>query len=268
MPTEDYINHNYNDDKDFPSKPHPSDICADCGHRYDDVHFHLEAPGTNWGAALHHFVPIKPPQDMSPKTHAEETCVASNCPDHPTKEPAQVCNCHWIYDDGAPFEPCSVHPATPAPSQPAGAREFRLQWSHKPTIIPPNATGLWYSEECTDELMVAYAAAKDAEIEKLVKQVEFLTGYGERRFDDAKKFYQRAEAPERERDSLREDNDEAYRQLGLEDYEGEDGLAHHIAILQAQNAALKQEIKDVRDDARAAEVERSRNADRFSREGY
>ena len=37
------------------------------------------------------------------------------------------------------------------------AKEFRKQWSHQPTPIPPDATGLWYSEECTDELMVAFA---------------------------------------------------------------------------------------------------------------
>jgi DNA-directed RNA polymerase subunit RPC12/RpoP len=38
------------------------------------------------------------------------------------------------------------------------AKEFRQQWSHKPTPIPQNATGLWYSEECVDQLMSEFAA--------------------------------------------------------------------------------------------------------------
>ncbi len=29
--------------------------CADCGHPASDSSYHFEAPGTNWGAALHHF---------------------------------------------------------------------------------------------------------------------------------------------------------------------------------------------------------------------
>jgi hypothetical protein len=33
------------------------ELCADCGHEKDDSSFHFEAPGTNWGAALHHFRP-------------------------------------------------------------------------------------------------------------------------------------------------------------------------------------------------------------------
>ena len=45
----------------------PSDtslLCADCKHPKNDSRFHLEAPGDNWGAALHHFVPAAPPQDV------------------------------------------------------------------------------------------------------------------------------------------------------------------------------------------------------------
>ena len=38
---------------DQPAAP----LCADCGHPESDSRFHLEAPGTNWGAALHHFRP-------------------------------------------------------------------------------------------------------------------------------------------------------------------------------------------------------------------
>ena len=44
----------------------PSDtslLCADCKHPKNDSRFHLEAPGDNWGAALHHFVPAAPAQE-------------------------------------------------------------------------------------------------------------------------------------------------------------------------------------------------------------
>lgn len=41
--------------------------------------------------------------------------------------------------------------------------EFRKKWSHKPTPIPPGASGLWYSEECVDQLMEAYVHALAAQ---------------------------------------------------------------------------------------------------------
>lgn len=31
------------------------ELCIDCHHPKDDPNFHLDAPGTNWGAALHWF---------------------------------------------------------------------------------------------------------------------------------------------------------------------------------------------------------------------
>jgi hypothetical protein len=39
------------------------------------------------------------------------------------------------------------------------ARKFRREWSHQPTPIPPNASGLWYSEDCVDQMLVDYSAA-------------------------------------------------------------------------------------------------------------
>jgi hypothetical protein len=41
----------------------PGPLCADCNHPKDDSRFHLEAPGDNWGAALHHFVPAASAQE-------------------------------------------------------------------------------------------------------------------------------------------------------------------------------------------------------------
>lgn len=46
------------------------------------------------------------------------------------------------------------------------ARKFRKAWSHPPTAIPQNASGLWYSEECTDQLCAEFAASCLAEKEK------------------------------------------------------------------------------------------------------
>jgi hypothetical protein len=40
-----------------PSEP----LCKDCGRSRNDSSMHLEAPGTNWGAALHSFVPPSEP---------------------------------------------------------------------------------------------------------------------------------------------------------------------------------------------------------------
>jgi hypothetical protein len=34
-------------------------LCADCHHAKVNPFFHHEAPGTNWGAAIHTFRPIK-----------------------------------------------------------------------------------------------------------------------------------------------------------------------------------------------------------------
>lgn len=44
------------------SSEQPKPLCADCGHPIDDSRFHFEAPGTNWGAALHNFLPPTQPQ--------------------------------------------------------------------------------------------------------------------------------------------------------------------------------------------------------------
>lgn len=50
------------------------------------------------------------------------------------------------------------------------AAEFRKQWSHKPMPIPPNVSGLWYSEECADQMLTDFAArvsaADKAELER------------------------------------------------------------------------------------------------------
>lgn len=35
------------------------ELCRDCHHAKVNPFFHHEAPGTNWGAALHNFRPIK-----------------------------------------------------------------------------------------------------------------------------------------------------------------------------------------------------------------
>ena len=65
----------------------PSDtslLCADCKHPKNDSRFHLEAPGDNWGAALHHFVPAAPPQDVRPSKLDELNrafrCLYLECP--------------------------------------------------------------------------------------------------------------------------------------------------------------------------------------------
>ena len=51
--------------------------------------------------------------------------------------------------------------------------EFRKQWSHKPTPIPQDASGLWYSEECTEQLMAAFAESeRSSAIKEAVKIVE------------------------------------------------------------------------------------------------
>lgn len=42
---------------EYQSKREPALTCSDCGHPKDDSRYHLDAPGTNWGAALHAFVP-------------------------------------------------------------------------------------------------------------------------------------------------------------------------------------------------------------------
>jgi hypothetical protein len=46
-------------------------------------------------------------------------------------------------------------------------REWRKNWSHVPTPIPPDATGLWYSEECVDQMLTDYAAAQGERIKAL-----------------------------------------------------------------------------------------------------
>lgn len=42
---------------------------------------------------------------------------------------------------------------------------WRKQWSHKPTPIPHNAGGLWYSEECVDQMLQEYCAERLARAE-------------------------------------------------------------------------------------------------------
>jgi uncharacterized protein with PIN domain len=50
--------------------------------------------------------------------------------------------------------------ATNKPTQIAAhtPTEFRKQWSHKPAPIAVTSTGLWYSEECVDQLLAEYVA--------------------------------------------------------------------------------------------------------------
>ncbi len=38
-------------------KWYKSSRCRDCGHAKDNSRFHFDAPGDNWGAALHWFKP-------------------------------------------------------------------------------------------------------------------------------------------------------------------------------------------------------------------
>lgn len=45
-------------------------LCLDCGHLKDDSRFHLDAPGTNWGAALHPFRGKEPEGEM-PRTETD-----------------------------------------------------------------------------------------------------------------------------------------------------------------------------------------------------
>jgi hypothetical protein len=160
-------------------------------------------------------------------------------PEGPAQEPpcAECGVPRELHDDPKQY----IAPATPAPSQPA-AREWFIELGYAgdkrvPFLTHDGRDGIRLDTEAEQYirgLMDArqQTAAKDAEIRELtfVKDVWVETG---------ENYKTLLELAERERDSLREDNDEAYRQLGLEDYEGEDGLAHHIAILQAQLAALK-----------------------------
>lgn len=53
-------------------------------------------------------------------------------------------------------------------------REWRKKWSHKPTPIPPDAGGLWYSEECVDQMLADYSAALTRENRELREAAEWL----------------------------------------------------------------------------------------------
>lgn len=52
-------------------------------------------------------------------------------------------------------------------------REWRKKWSHKPTPIPPDAGGLWYSEECVDQMLADYSAALTRENRELREALEW-----------------------------------------------------------------------------------------------
>jgi hypothetical protein len=55
-------------------------------------------------------------------------------------------------------------------------REWRKAWSHKPTPIPQYATGLWYSEECVDQMLADYSAAAEARVKVLEEALRRIKG--------------------------------------------------------------------------------------------
>ena len=59
--------------------PTPEELCADCRHPKSDSRFHLEAPGDNWGAALHHFVPAPASQPVSAPVSDPSVHVTGSC---------------------------------------------------------------------------------------------------------------------------------------------------------------------------------------------
>ena len=60
----------------------PPLLCADCNHERDDSRFHFEAPGNNWGAALHHFqAPSGEPRTEPPHDPYAAYCTCSSCLD-------------------------------------------------------------------------------------------------------------------------------------------------------------------------------------------
>lgn len=61
-----------------PRLPFPP--CADCGHVKDDPHFHFDAPGDNWGAALHWFrYPATVPPAEAPRPYCATHDVYGSC---------------------------------------------------------------------------------------------------------------------------------------------------------------------------------------------
>ena len=54
--------------------------CIDCGHDKNDFRFHFEAPGTNWGAALHSYRSAAPAStDSQEAPERNDLCKLYNC---------------------------------------------------------------------------------------------------------------------------------------------------------------------------------------------
>jgi len=92
--------------------PASDTLCADCAHPKDDPSFHFEAPGTNWGAALHHFrpasdAPTGPAQVAAATEHTCDRCHysawvpvprESECDFlHPHVGTCERCDFCWLY---------------------------------------------------------------------------------------------------------------------------------------------------------------------------
>lgn len=95
-------------------------LCADCGHELNDSRFHFEAPGDNWGAALHHFRPASPAKAAPPP------CPSCGAPQivKPIMGAFGVANgyrhlctgCSTETDPGEEFKLKPAAPSAPAPS--------------------------------------------------------------------------------------------------------------------------------------------------------
>jgi hypothetical protein len=134
-------------------------------------------------------------------------------PEGPAQEPTGArgwgyCFDHQLETGTGPCPKCCV-PATPAPSQPAGAREWLLENGY----LDPHGTTRTYTLEGEEgrfkeskelaEVLSEYAAqqtaAKDAEIERLTQEANLW-------YDEREAELELRRAAESERDSLRVEN--------------------------------------------------------------
>lgn len=113
----------------------PASLCADCGKPESDSGMHFEAPGTNWGAALHHFRPVAPV--AQPAVRVGTSATGANAPAAPS--------------------PAGEHPVAVADLD--AARE----WFVKQTDIPQELHGI-KSMKALYCIMAAYAAHLHAEV--------------------------------------------------------------------------------------------------------
>lgn len=117
--------------------------CPNCGKVFDGDHAQNECR----------------PAALAGETRTEATdhkFIADECHDH---------GCHFLFlQRGGKCSNCN-------PAKSVSATEFRKAWSHKPTPITAESSGLFYSEECTDELMQAYAESRIAQLREKITEL-------------------------------------------------------------------------------------------------